>query len=52
MKRILFSAALMIATVLTHGQTTDQTKPACQNIADKVLSSENKLSIGGYGEVQ
>jgi hypothetical protein len=51
MKRILFSAALMIATVLTHGQTTEQTKPAYQNIADKLLSSENKLTIGGYGEV-
>ena len=51
MKRILFSAALMIATVFSQGQTTEQTKPAYQNIADKLLSSENKLTIGGYGEV-
>jgi hypothetical protein len=51
MKRILFSAALMIATVFSQAQSTEQTKPAYQNIADKLLSSENKLTIGGYGEV-
>lgn len=51
MKRILFSAALLISAVFSQGQTTEQTKPEYQNIADKLLSSEIKLTIGGYGEV-
>ena len=51
MKRILFSAAFLLATVFSQGQTTEQSTPAYQNIADKLLSSENKLTIGGYGEV-
>lgn len=51
MKRILFSATLMIATVFSQAQSTEQTKSTYQNLADKLLSSDNKLTIGGYGEV-
>ncbi|MDP2889325.1 MAG: hypothetical protein Q8P34_10245, partial [Bacteroidota bacterium] len=51
MKRILFSTALLLATVFTQAQTQEQTKPEYQNIADKLLTSNSKLTIGGYGEV-
>ena len=51
MKRILFSAAMALATVFSQAQTPEQTKPSYQNLADKLLSSDNKLTVGGYGEV-
>ena len=51
MKRILLSAAIVLSVCLLQAQTTDQTKPSYQNLADKLLSSDNKLTIGGYGEV-
>ena len=51
MKRILFSSALMLMVIFLHAQTAEQINPAYQNLADKLLSSGNKLTIGGYGEV-
>jgi hypothetical protein len=51
MKRILFSAAMVLSTIFSQAQTPEQTKPSYQNLADKLLSSDNKLTIGGYGEV-
>ena len=51
MKRILLSAAIVLSVCLLRAQTTEQTKPAYKNLADKLLSSDNKLTIGGYGEV-
>ena len=51
MKRILFSAALVLGTVFSQAQTQEQIKPEYQNSADKLLSSNSKLTIGGYGEV-
>ncbi len=51
MKRILLSAAIMLFVCFLQAQTSEQTKPAYQNLADKLLSSDNKLTIGGYGEV-
>ncbi len=51
MKRIVFSAALVLVTVFLQAQTQEQIKPEYQNIADKLLTSNNKLTIGGYGEV-
>ena len=51
MKRILFFTVMTLAIVSSQAQTPEQTKPAYQNLADKLLSSENKLTIGGYGEV-
>ena len=47
MKRILLFAALVLGTLFTQAQTS----PEYQNIADKLLTSSNKLTIGGYGEV-
>jgi len=51
MKRILFSTALMLAAIFSQAQTSEQTKPTYQNLADQLLSSNTKLTIGGYGEV-
>ena len=47
MKRILFSAAMLLVTLFSQAQTN----PEYQNIADKLLTSSTKLTIGGYGEV-
>ena len=51
MKRILIFAALVLSTMFSQAQTAEQAKPAYQNLADKLISSGNKLTIGGYGEV-
>lgn len=51
MKRLLFFAALVLTVALSQAQTPEQTKPTYQNLADQLLSSDNKLTIGGYGEV-
>ena len=51
MKRILLSAALVLGTLFTQAQTQEQVIPEYQNIADKLLTSSTKLTIGGYGEV-
>lgn len=47
MKRILLSAALVMGILFLQAQES----PEYQNISDKILSSNNKLTIGGYGEV-
>lgn len=51
MKRTLLVAAWILFSLLSPAQTAQQAKPAYQNVADKLLSSGNKLTIGGYGEV-
>jgi len=51
MKRILFSAVILLVAALSQAQTPEQIKSPNQNLADKLLSSDNKLTIGGYGEV-
>lgn len=51
MKRILFSVVIVLAAVFSQAQNQEQLKPSYQNLADKLLSSDNKLTIGGYGEV-
>jgi hypothetical protein len=51
MKRLLFFAALVLTVALSQAQTPEQTKPTYQNLADQLLASDNKLTIGGYGEV-
>lgn len=51
MKRILFSVVIVLAAVFSQAQNQEQVKPSYQNLADKLLSSDNKLTIGGYGEV-
>ncbi|MFY9153761.1 MAG: hypothetical protein WAO52_17210 [Prolixibacteraceae bacterium] len=51
MKRILFSTVLVLGTLFSQAQNSDQINSAYENVADKLLSSGNKLTIGGYGEV-
>ncbi|OFX58651.1 MAG: hypothetical protein A2066_06370 [Bacteroidetes bacterium GWB2_41_8] len=51
MKRILLSVAVILAAVFSQAQNQEQLTPSYQNLADKLLSSDNKLTIGGYGEV-
>lgn len=51
MKRILFSAAMVLTAILLQAQTSEQIAPDYQNLSNQLLSSDNKLTIGGYGEV-
>ena len=51
MKRILIASVLILVALFSQAQTSEQTKPTYQNLADQLLSSSNKLTIGGYGEV-
>ena len=51
MKKILFSSVLILIALFSQSQTSDSLKSSYQNLADKLLASENKLTIGGYGEV-
>jgi len=51
MKRIYLSAALLLTFLFSQAQTPEQTNSTYQNLADQLLSSKSKLTIGGYGEV-
>ena len=51
MKRILFFSALLLSSMFLNAQTSEQEKTTYQNLADQLLSSKSKLTIGGYGEV-
>jgi len=51
MKRILFSSVLILTALFSQAQTSEQTQATYQNQADKMLASDSKLTIGGYGEV-
>jgi hypothetical protein len=51
MKRILFFSALLLSAMFLNAQTLEQEKTTYQNAADQLLSSNSKLTIGGYGEV-
>jgi hypothetical protein len=51
MKRILIFATLFLTLVLANAQQAEQPQSTYQNQADKLLASDKKLSIGGYGEV-
>lgn len=51
MKKLLFSFALIVSAFMLSAQNTDQTIFQYQNAAEKLLSSNSKLTIGGYGEV-
>lgn len=51
MKRIFFTAALMLTILFSQAQTSEQTNSIYLNAADQLLSSNSKLTIGGYGEV-
>lgn len=51
MKRILFFSALLLSAMFLNAQTLEQEKTTYPNAADQLLSSNSKLTIGGYGEV-
>ena len=51
MKKILFVSALMLSSAFLKAQKSEIIIPEYQNVADKLLSSDSKLTIGGYGEV-
>lgn len=51
MKRILFFSALLLSAMFLNAQTLEQEKTTYRNAADQLLSSNSKLTIGGYGEV-
>jgi hypothetical protein len=51
MKRISLFAAMLLAAMFSQAQTTAQPNSTYQNLADQLLSSNSKLTIGGYGEV-
>jgi len=51
MRKILLSAIILLMVVHTRAQNSEQPLATYQNQADKLLSSDKKLSIGGYGEV-
>ncbi len=51
MKRILFSSALLLLSFLSQAQTYQPDVAVYKNVADNLLLSGNKLTIGGYGEV-
>lgn len=51
MKKFLLSVFICGAVLSASAQSADENSPSYQNIADKLLSSNSKLTIGGYGEV-
>ncbi len=51
MKRIYFTAALVFTILFSQAQTSEKTNSVYLNAADQLLSSNSKLTIGGYGEV-
>ena len=51
MKRILFFSAILLSALFLNAQTSEKEKTTYQNMADQLLSSKSKLTIGGYGEV-
>jgi len=51
MKRFFFTAALVLTILFSQAQTSEQTNSIYLNAADQLLSSNSKLTIGGYGEV-
>ena len=51
MKKINILSLVLLMAGSMHAQTGDTAKAVIQNSADRLLSSDNKLIIGGYGEV-
>jgi hypothetical protein len=50
MRKLVFIVAILIAT-LANAQEKKEEKNVYSNLSDKIIQSESKLSIGGYGEV-
>jgi len=51
MKPIAIILLINLLVYSTFGQKTDSIQTQSQNIADRMLSSDSKLTLGGYGEV-
>lgn len=51
MKRLFLLIFLAIQGIAANAQLVENTSNTYQNAADKLLQSEGKLMIGGYGEV-
>lgn len=51
MKKYILLLVFGVANMLAYSQSTDSTFNQYSNIADKLLSNDNKLVVGGYGEV-
>ena len=51
MKTIAIILLINVLMYSTAGQATDSLQTQSQNMADKLLSYDSKLTLGGYGEV-
>jgi len=51
MKHFKIIAAILLTSGQLYSQHADTVNMASQNIADQLLSSDSKLTLGGYGEV-
>jgi hypothetical protein len=51
MRTILLSLILLIITQISFAQTDSSDSNQYQNIAEKLITSDQNLTIGGYGEV-
>lgn len=51
MKQIILFAALLLITFCVTAQEAGQFSDKYQNIAERLLSTDGNLTIGGYGEV-
>ena len=51
MKNILFIVFFLIMAFVLNAQESEISENKYQNVADKLLSTDGKLVIGGYGEV-
>ena len=49
MKKLVFIAAVLIMATVANAQ--EKKENVYTNLSDKILTSDSKLSIGGYGEV-
>lgn len=51
MKKIFFNSILLITVICANAQETDSVTNQYANSADKLLLNDNRLVVGGYGEV-
>lgn len=50
-KRLFFLAMMFMAAHGTYGQLADSTANVYQNTADRLITDDRRLTLGGYGEV-
>ncbi len=51
MHKIFFISGLVLTTIISHAQVNDSSGIIYQNIAEKLMTTDTRLTIGGYGEV-